>query len=311
MNVTQVETQNDCSGLSLGDRKNYIGASECAALFGRTPYLTLWQLWMLKSGKLEPEDLSEKESVFWGSLLEPTIARGVELKTGWTLKKSSGCYHPEVEGLACHPDYDIISCDQDETSPATNGHCVGLLEIKTLDSFHYWKTNGCLPFRYYIQLQTQLYCRGLSWGVLGVLVGGNNLVTKEYEADFVLWTAIKENVQAFWRSVEKGIEPSRDFDRDAATILRWQPLDPNAYVQQTDDSVVIDLCKKRIALRGIKSKSEDTLKSVQAQVVSTMGASPQLNVNGEYQVNRSETKNGIKRLSIKQLKKEGDDNVLE
>ena len=68
MNVTQVETQNDCSGLSLGDRKNYIGASECAALFGRTPYLTLWQLWMLKSGKLEPGFIRKRVSILGESV---------------------------------------------------------------------------------------------------------------------------------------------------------------------------------------------------------------------------------------------------
>ena len=51
-----------------------IGASEAAAVLGIDPYTTPYELWMLKTGRME-KDVSNKEAVIMGNMLEPVIAK--------------------------------------------------------------------------------------------------------------------------------------------------------------------------------------------------------------------------------------------
>lgn len=54
----------------LKARKNFIGGSDASAIVGRNPYMTNTDLWEIKTGRREQEDISDKPYVIYGSRAE-------------------------------------------------------------------------------------------------------------------------------------------------------------------------------------------------------------------------------------------------
>lgn len=54
----------------LQERKKGIGGSDAAAILGLNPYMSNVDLWEIKTGRKEQEDISEKECVKFGVAAE-------------------------------------------------------------------------------------------------------------------------------------------------------------------------------------------------------------------------------------------------
>lgn len=57
----------------LEHRKKYIGGSECSAIIGQNPYMSNVELFKIKTGRKEQEDISNKPYVQYGIAAEPLI----------------------------------------------------------------------------------------------------------------------------------------------------------------------------------------------------------------------------------------------
>ena len=57
----------------LEERKKGIGGSDAAAIIGANPFMTNVQLWEIKTGRREQEDISQKECVKFGVAAEDHI----------------------------------------------------------------------------------------------------------------------------------------------------------------------------------------------------------------------------------------------
>jgi putative phage-type endonuclease len=193
-------------------RRQHIGGSEVAALFGEHPRVTRYELWNRKKERLPDPDLSDNERVFWGTILEPAIAQGVGAKTGWTIRKVRRYFsrRPEL-ALGASLDYEIVAHDRGP----------GVLEIKTADWLivRAWE-DGEPPLSYELQLQSYLACTGRSWGCIGVLVGGNELRLFEYDRRPRTVAAIEAEVATFWRSIEEDKPPKPDWEKDGVAVSR-------------------------------------------------------------------------------------------
>jgi len=71
----------------LDERRHGIGGSDAGAILGVNPYRTPLQVWLEKTGKAEPDDLSDNEAVTWGNVLEDTIAREYSRRTGHRVQR--------------------------------------------------------------------------------------------------------------------------------------------------------------------------------------------------------------------------------
>jgi putative phage-type endonuclease len=193
-------------------RRQHVGGSEVAALFGEHAQVSKFELWNRKRGTVAEPDVSGSERVFWGSVLEPAIAEGVRLKTGWKVNKVHR-YHsmlPDL-GLGGSLDYEVVG---HERGP-------GVLEIKTADWLivRGWE-DGEPPLSYELQVQAYLACTGRAWGCMAVLVGGNELRLFDYERRPKTIDIIEAEVAAFWRSIAEDNPPKPDFSRDGAMIAK-------------------------------------------------------------------------------------------
>ena len=151
-------------------RAQHVGASEVAALFGQSPFLSKWSLWQYKADRVPPQELNE-ERLLWGTMLEPVIAAVIADKQDWQIQKVHRYItHPQVKGMAASLDFEIIN---HENGP-------GAFEIKNVSGWSFkqsWTLNEAgelmeAPLHYELQLQHQLACTGRQWGAIGVLVDG-------------------------------------------------------------------------------------------------------------------------------------------
>jgi putative phage-type endonuclease len=192
-------------------RAQHIGGSETAALFGEHPQLTRYELWHIKAGLLPAPNLSDNDRVFWGTVLEPAIAGGVAARTGWRVRKVRSYFSclPDL-ALGASLDYEIVAHDRGP----------GVLEIKTADWLVAKEWGGEPPLSYELQLQSYMGCTGRPWGVMAVLVGGNDLRLFEYERRPKTVALIREAAGRFWQSIAAGVPPQPDFEQDGAAISK-------------------------------------------------------------------------------------------
>ena len=70
--MTVEEMKDHAKWLEL--RNSGIGGSDAATVLGLNKWKSPFQLWLEKTGQTEPDDLSQNEYVYWGTVLEQVVA---------------------------------------------------------------------------------------------------------------------------------------------------------------------------------------------------------------------------------------------
>lgn len=245
-------------------RAQHVGGSEIAALFGEHAQLTRWELWHVKKGLLPAADLSDNDRVFWGSILEPAIAQGIAAKTGWKIRKVRR-YHsclPDL-GLGASLDFEIVAHDRG----------AGVLEIKTADWLvaKRWE-DGSPPLAYELQLQSYMGCTGRKWGVMGVLVGGNDLRLFEYERRPKTIEIIRKEVAEFWRSIAENKPPKPDFARDSEAVVKlYSTVTEGKVVDLSGSNRLPELIADYLRGGAEEKSGKATREAARAEIFSVIG----------------------------------------
>lgn len=190
-------------------RRNHIGGSEVAALFDKSPYTTVNQMYHEKRGHYI-NDIDSPLMMF-GRDLEPIIAKYFSQEFHWELVKCEEYHiHPEHRGLGATLDYYIVESE--------NG--LGILEIKNVQSFSPGWTDTRAPDYIELQLQHQLLVvnaarvannmEPFKWGCIGSLHAGNpeDLRIMMREPDKKIHDLIVYKAKQFWKDVDEGKEPA-------------------------------------------------------------------------------------------------------
>ena len=206
-------------------RSQHIGASEVAALFDMSPFTTLWQLWMEKSGKLPPEDLSDNKSVQAGTFLESGIANWAAHRWDMKIEKVVDYYTADdCPGMGASLDFQT-----------DGGHPV---EIKWSAHGDGWEYEGdtitCAPDNYVLQVLHQMACTDAEYGWLIALIRNEPRRMKVPRSEEII-SKIKSHVAKFWDSVSCGAEPPVDFDKDGEAVVRLLDFVPMSEVTLTTE----------------------------------------------------------------------------
>lgn len=198
-------------------RAKHIGGSDIAGLFGLSSFTTRWQLWMEKSGRMSPEDISDNKSIQAGTFLESGIAAWAAHRWKMPVTKVSDYYTvDDCPGMGAS--FDFIT---------DGGHPV---EIKWSSTFaDGWAYEGDVitdaPENYILQVQHQLACTDAEYGWLVALIRDEPRRMKIPRNENII-DAIKGEVRAFWQSIADGIEPDVDYSADAEAIGRLMEQTP-------------------------------------------------------------------------------------
>lgn len=241
-------------------RSSTIGGSDAAAILGLNPHKSPYALWAEKTGKVVPEDISEKEAVRLGTDLEYYVARRFMEATGKKVRRENYTVFRNDMPYA-HANYDRLVI----------GERAGL-EIKTTNALNLTKfKNGEFPATYYCQCVHYLMVSGLYRWYLAVLVLGIGFYVFTIERDENEIAALKMAEENFWDMVQKDLPPEIDgMDSTVDALNAAFPVsDPDAdAVDLTGcaaDLAILDECSRQI------KELEEKKKAAKARVMETLG----------------------------------------
>lgn len=258
--MPSIAIQNDAHWHSL--RSQHVGASESPALFGLTPWLTEWQLFMHKSGKLPAPNLDEVKHIKQGRFFESPIAGWAAEKFGITLNKARRYLVDDATpGMGASLDYEQIGTG--ERIPT---------EIKwVVRAGDHWDYDGDAivqaPNYYLVQIQHQIACANARRGQLIAFINGD-VRRAVYERRDGVIEAIRGRVRKFWEDVQSDNEPAIDFKADADAVMRYAAVSPVRAVPWSED--MARLAKRAHWMAGFAKRAEEAGDAAKAELAHMM-----------------------------------------
>lgn len=259
-------------------RTEDVTSTEIAALFGVSPYITHFELWHQKKARTVVA-IEENERMKWGTRLQDSIAQGIAADNGWPIRRMDEYIRNSILRIGASFDFSIEPEARDRVSINLIGPDHGLLEIKNVDSLAFrdgWliddETGVEAPPHIELQVQHQLMVSQRSFAYIGALIGGNRVTLIKREPEPRIFAAIEKEVGKFWASIEAGIAPAPDFQRDAEFIATlYGYAQPGKIMDARGDTMLetkVLLYRKYGAEEG---EAEQKKKAVKAEILTIIG----------------------------------------
>ena len=177
----------------LALRREGIGSSDVAALFGCSPYVSAYQLWADKAG-LAAHRVQETEAMAWGKALEPVIAERYARTTGHRIERC-------VRAIYWDPERPHLRASPDAILDYEDGR-KGILEIKVASSFAEGWDEDLPPLHYRLQIAHQMLVTDAAKGAIACFDAGQ-LRLKIWDCIRIpeLEAEIVERCDEFWGRV--------------------------------------------------------------------------------------------------------------
>ena len=212
----------------LDIRKQGIGSSDCASACGLNPYMSMLELWMIKTGRVKQsiEDESKGHApLYWGKQLEPLVAQYYSMHTNTKVRRVNAVLQhrdPDKYFMLANLDYSVVG-DAD----------VQILECKTAGEYGAKLWRDGVPLYVLCQVQHQLAVTGKKAAHICVLICGHETrIFKVTRSESVIQHIINAE-RYFWDCVEKDVPPEADASHSASKAL--QQLYPEHVPLSTTD----------------------------------------------------------------------------
>lgn len=249
-------------------RHQHVGASEVAALFDASPWVTRFELYHRKRGTIATPEFNavrddntpENERVYWGVKLEPAIIEAAKERWGYVDRENGGPLS-NGKGLGGHPDRRVTCPDRGP----------GILEVKMVDWLERKKWGDEPPLHYLLQNQTYQGLDGVSWGDMIVLVGGNSLERHCYDFRPGLFAEIEKRVAAFWDDVRNDRTPPVDYTRDGAALIEAIGAPDDSVADLRDDLDAEQIAIEWLSARDRRDAAVIDMEAAKARLVEKIG----------------------------------------
>lgn len=181
-------------------RDKGVGGSDVSVIMGVNRWKNVERLWLEKTGRVKPEDITHKPCVILGNALEPA------------LRDEYAYRHPDVK--VEEPPYML----QDEKKPWRQASLDGIitcpdgipevLEIKTvgMPNAKCWDPDT-VPISYACQVLHYMAVSGYRRAQLIAMIGNSRIIERAVERDELLIEIIEEAVDEFWDHVKTDTLP--------------------------------------------------------------------------------------------------------
>lgn len=242
-----------------------IGGSDVSAIMGLNEYKSPLQLWLEKTGRVEPRDLSDNEAVQWGVTLEPVIRdRFAARHPEYTVQLPSGIYcSNECPWERASLDGEI--CDKESGT-------FGVLEIKTVGERRAEDWRDGPPVYYQTQVTHYLNVTGYSFAWFAVLIGGQKYREYRFWPDDEDRRAVRDAVRAFWGYVQRDEAPRLVGHRDEGQALTDYNGTPGEGMAHDATGAVDTLLERYQALGVTIGELEQERRNVSNMVKERIGA---------------------------------------
>lgn len=198
--IIRISTKDMSQEQWLEERRKSIGGSDAGAILGLNSYTSPYALWCEKTGKIVPEDISDKEAVRLGNDLEQYVAERWMEKTGKKVRRDNNMIY--------NKDYPFAHANIDRS---VIGESAGL-ECKTTSSLDVLQQcrEGKFPDTWYCQMTHYMMVTGADRWYLGVLVFGKGFFEFTVERNQAEIDALASAEQDFWDCVINDTPPALD-----------------------------------------------------------------------------------------------------
>ena len=244
-------------------RKQGIGSSDAAAACGIHPFLSMLELWMIKTGRLESsvdESIDGYAPLYWGNTLEPMVAKYYQEHTGNKVRRVNAVLqHPDPDNhfMLANLDYAVVGSDE-----------VQILECKTAGEHgaKLWKDG--VPLYVTCQVQHQLAVTGKTAAHICVLLCGHEAKIFKVERDERLIESIMEHERLFWQYVATDTPPTPDHSESAARALKqlYPNPKPSSKVDLTNDDGANKLFEQLLSYRDYMQELEQRHDQIKHQL---------------------------------------------
>ena len=180
-----------------------IGGSDVSVIAGINPYKSAYQLWLEKTGQIEPAE-SENEYTHFGTVLEPVIRREFMERTGLKVRQKHMLLQSET--------YPFMLANLDGVINLNGEMCI--FEAKTASAYKLDEWQSGIPPEYMLQVQHYMAVTNTKKAYVAALIGGNHFLYKLIERDNEIISKIIAMEKCFWEvNVLGGIAPDIDGTR--------------------------------------------------------------------------------------------------
>jgi len=197
-------------------RSKGVGGSDIAPIMGLSPWKTSHELWLEKTGAVEPEKL-DTQFVHFGNVLEQIVADEFATRNDFKVRKQNKTF--------THKEYPQLLANIDRSVDGEKA----ILECKTSSA---WKMGDWgeemtedVPDYYRVQVEHYMNVKGYEIAYLAVLIGGNTFRTYFFERDPELSEMIQDAAIDFWDMVINNTPPPINYDHSTThdMLLRRYP----------------------------------------------------------------------------------------
>ena len=171
-------------------RTQGIGGSDVSIIAGINPYKSIYQLWLEKTGQIEPKQ-TESEFAHFGTLLEPIVRREFMDRTGLKVRQKFMILQSE--------EFPFMLADVDGIIKE-NGERV-IFEAKTASAYKQDVWEDGVPAGYILQVQHYMAVTEAKKAYVAALVGGNHFYCHTVERDDEMIRKIITMESVFWKKM--------------------------------------------------------------------------------------------------------------
>ena len=196
-------------------RKQGIGSSDAATACGLNPYMSMLELWLIKTGR-QTQSIEDESSgiapLYWGKQLEPLVAEYYSMHTNNKVRRVNAVLqHPDPDKsfMLANLDYAVVGSDD-----------VQILECKTAGEHGAKLWRDGVPLYVLCQVQHQLAVTGKQAAHVCVLICGHETkIFKVTRSESVIEHIVQAE-RLFWECVENDVPPAVDASESAAKALQ-------------------------------------------------------------------------------------------
>ena len=269
-------------------RKQGIGATDCAAVMGLSPYRTPYELWLIKTGRAEEDAILSEDRLRLRHAHEQTIANEYEVQKGVKLRRVNlTTFHKRIPYMLCNLDRVVTGQRK-------------IVECKTSTAWlrQNWGVSGSdeAPIPYMLQVQHQLACSEYEDADIAALIDIDDYRIYPMPRNEKAIQRIEAACTHFWEHhVMKDIAPEATTRGDLKLMY---PSNNGKLIAATQE--ILNLIDIANTLKADTKKLEGEQEKVEKDIIQFIASNDGISEGDKVPVTFKADKNGTRRLKIKE-----------
>lgn len=269
-------------------RKHGLGATDCAAVMGLSPYRTPYELWLIKTGRSQEDAILGEDRLRLRHAHEQTIADEYETQKNVKLRRvNQTTYHKTLPFMLCNLDRVVTGQRK-------------IVECKTSTAWlrQNWGISGSdeVPIQYILQVQHQLACSEYDDADLAALIDIDDYRIFPMSRNEKVIEKIESACTYFWENhVLKDIAPEPT-TRDDLKLM--YPRNNGNFIEATPE--ILDyfngILNKKTKLKCVK----EDIKMLEKEIIQFIADNDGIKEGDKILATFQADKNGVRSLRIKE-----------